>query len=144
LTSTCAFGGRPAGPFFADEHVVAVGQLEHSLLHSSSTVCFLVSFFVIGCLVKNVVLYSHQLFFACNKDVEMSAKKQGCLFLVIINARQIRFDVEYRCSIKRIKPSNLQPVSLAKVSLLRPSQQCRASLIMGPSVIKVLAPSRDR
>ena len=77
LTSTCAFGGRPAGPFFADEHVVAVGQLEHSFLHSSSAVCFLVSFFVIGCLVKNVVLYSHQLFFACNKDVERSAKQQG-------------------------------------------------------------------
>jgi hypothetical protein len=76
LTSSFALGGRPEGPLFADEQVVAVGQLEHSLVHSSSGVCFLVSFFVIGASCKNIVLYSHQLSFACNKDVEMSAEKE--------------------------------------------------------------------
>jgi hypothetical protein len=81
LTSTFAFGGRPAGPLFADEQVVAVGQLEHSDVHSSSAVCFLVSFFVMDASVKNVVLYSHQLSFAYIKDVEMSAEKEKLIIL---------------------------------------------------------------
>jgi len=76
LTSSFAFGGRPAGPLFADEQVVAVGQLEHSFVHSSSGVFFLVSFFVMDASVKNIVLYSHQLSFVYNKDVEMSAGKE--------------------------------------------------------------------
>jgi Na+/H+ antiporter NhaA len=79
LTSTFAFGGRPAGPLFADEQVVAVGQLEHSLAHSSSAVCLLVFFLVMDASVKNEVLYSHQLSSAYNKDVEMSAGKEGLI-----------------------------------------------------------------
>jgi hypothetical protein len=85
LTSTFALGGRPTGPLFAEEQVVAVGQLEHSLEHSSSAVCFLVSFFVMDASFKNIILYSHQLFFAYNKDVEMPAGKEkliaSCLIL---------------------------------------------------------------
>jgi hypothetical protein len=73
LTSIAAFGGSPACPFFADAQVLAVGQPEHSLLHSSSTAWFFVFFFAIGCLVLKTGLYSHQLSLRDNKDVEIGA-----------------------------------------------------------------------
>ena len=61
FTSISAFGGRPACPFFAEEQVDAVLQLEHSLLHSSSACFFFVSFFAMGYLkMKNSALYSHK------------------------------------------------------------------------------------
>jgi len=82
LTSSFARGGRPAGPLFvADEQVLAVGQLEHSLVHSSSAVCFLVSF-VMNASIKIIFLYSHQLSFAYIKDVELATGKERLIVLM--------------------------------------------------------------
>jgi hypothetical protein len=58
LTSISAFGGRPAGPLFADAQVDAVGQLEHSFSHSSSGALFGIFFFAIRYLKNWSVLSS--------------------------------------------------------------------------------------
>jgi hypothetical protein len=45
LTSIAALAGSPACPFFADEQVDAVAQLEHSFSHASSACFFELVFF---------------------------------------------------------------------------------------------------
>src|SRR5674476_367198 len=53
--------------------------------------------------------YSHQLSFACNKDVEMAAITHSCFTLPYpVSRRRTGFDAEYRDSIRSIKPPHEQ------------------------------------
>ena len=63
--------------------------------------------------LKNVVLYSHQLFFAYNKDVEMSAGKEKLFVLVsdfivmerlIVSLDFLEFPPMYTCDGENLSP----------------------------------------